>query len=271
MTDTLTCSLAKPMQNIIIQDRGFKRLLSIDADAKTIKGKIFGYQTAICYLAPADIAFKRSVCPHSTPECRFGCLYSAGHGGLTSVQKVRIARTHFFWNHPEKFYAELRDEIRAHIKRAIAAGRIPVVRLNGTSDIQHEKSGIFADFPGIRFYDYTKFPRELRTVPENYHLTYSFTGLDGSADRSFEYAADGFNTAVVFRGGFPAAFLGRPILDGDKSDLRFLDPAGHIVGLKAKGKCISDFVSKFVVNGILSDRQARKLESFKRAQLAIAA
>jgi len=259
------------MQNIIIKDRGFKRLLSIDADAKTIKGTKFGYQTAICYLAPADLAFKRSVCPNSTPECRFGCLYSAGHGGLTCVQKVRIARTLFYWQHREKFYSQLRDELLQHEKRAIKRGLIPVVRLNGTSDIRHEKTGIMQEFARLQFYDYTKFPSEQTAdIPANYNLTYSYTGLDGSAERSADYAGRGFNTAVVFRGEFPGEFLGRPILNGDESDLRFTDPAGHIVGLKAKGRCINDYGSKFVVNGILNESQQAKLNAFNAAAAVVA-
>jgi hypothetical protein len=37
-----------------------------------------------------------------------------------------------------------------------------------------------------------------------------------------------------------------PVIDGDQSDLRFLDPKGVIVGLKAKGKGKHD-TSGFIV------------------------
>ena len=43
---------------------------------------------------------------------------------------------------------------------------------------------------------------------------------------------------MVFRDGMPAEFLGRPVVDGDVSDLRFLDPKGVIVGLHAKGELL---------------------------------
>jgi hypothetical protein len=51
--------------------------------------------------------------------------------------------------------------------------------------------------------------------------------------------------AVVFD-KLPETYLGKPVIDGDVSDLRFLDPKGVIVGLKAKGKAKKDS-SGFVV------------------------
>ena len=38
----------------------------------------------------------------------------------------------------------------------------------------------------------------------------------------------------------PEAYLGRPVFNGDDSDLRFLDPKGVIVGLYAKGRARKD-------------------------------
>jgi hypothetical protein len=34
--------------------------------------------------------------------------------------------------------------------------------------------------------------------------------------------------------------MGRRVINGDESDLRFLDPVGVVVGLKAKGKAKRD-------------------------------
>ena len=43
--------------------------------------------------------------------------------------------------------------------------------------------------------------------------------------------------AAVFAGKtLPAHFLGRDVINGDESDLRFLDKPGVVVGLIAKGK-----------------------------------
>ena len=45
----------------------------------------------------------------------------------------------------------------------------------------------------------------------------------------------------------PETFLGRPVINGDKDDLRFLDPKNVIVGLYAKGKAKKD-TSGFVID-----------------------
>ena len=46
------------------------------------------------------------------------------------------------------------------------------------------------------------------------------------------------NLAVVFRDkhNIPQTYLDRPVISGDADDLRFLDPAGVVVALYAKGK-----------------------------------
>jgi hypothetical protein len=56
------------------------------------------------------------------------------------------------------------------------------------------------------------------------------------------------NSAVVFAGELPARYKGIKVINGDESDLRFLDPKGVIVGLHAKGAAKKDFTG-FVVRG----------------------
>jgi hypothetical protein len=220
-------------------------LLSIGTDAKTSKGEKLGFLTGILYLAPHTIAGP-SVCPFATIECKDLCLYTAGRGGFTSVQKARIAKTTFWRTDPDGFKAQLVAEIAALVRKAAKAGLTPCVRLNGTSDIKWEESGIMERFPDVQFYDYTKYPPTLRkTLPANYHLTYSYTGVALSDQWSEQWAKRGVNTAVVFRGGLPSKWKGRTVVDGDPSDLRFNDERGVIVGLKAKGaarKGVSAFV-----------------------------
>jgi hypothetical protein len=53
------------------------------------------------------------------------------------------------------------------------------------------------------------------------------------------------NVAAVFD-VVPSSYMGRPVVDGDETDLRFLDARGVIVGLKAKGKGKKD-TSGFVI------------------------
>jgi hypothetical protein len=85
--------------------------------------------------------------------------------------------------------------------------------------------------------DYTKYPPIMRkNIPPNYSLTFSFSEAKHSANWAKGWLERGANAAVVFNGGLPDQFLSRPVVDGDKSDLRFLDPRGVIVGLSTKGK-----------------------------------
>ena len=41
--------------------------------------------------------------------------------------------------------------------------------------------------------------------------------------------------AVVFADRLPKKWKGKKVIDGDRHDLRFLDPSGVIIGLIAKG------------------------------------
>ena len=45
----------------------------------------------------------------------------------------------------------------------------------------------------------------------------------------------GGNVAVVFEKVLPGYYKGVPVINGDESDVRFMDSKGVIVGLKAKG------------------------------------
>jgi hypothetical protein len=112
------------------------------------------------------------------------------------------------------------------------AGFEPIVRLNGTSDIRWENEGIMQDFPHEQFYDYTKIANR-KNLPPNYHLTFSFSGNNLKECR--EALANGMSVAVPFLKGLPAKWLGYPVVDGDVDDLRFLQSAACVVGLKAKG------------------------------------
>jgi len=56
-----------------------------------------------------------------------------------------------------------------------------------------------------------------------------------------------YNIAVVFNGAFPIYYKGREVIDGDESDIRFMDKPNVVVGLKAKGKARYD-MSGFVIH-----------------------
>jgi len=61
-----------------------------------------------------------------------------------------------------------------------------------------------------------------------------------------EVSNAGVNVAVVFRGELPATWQGKTVVNGDESDLRFLDNSNVIVGLVQKGLAKKD-VTGFVV------------------------
>lgn len=224
------------------------KLLNIDANAKTVKGQGRGYMTAILYLAPADES-GYEVCPMASKGCRKACLNKAGMGAFSNVQAARIAKTKWYFEDRPAFMAQLVTEVRAFIRKAIKLGLIPVVRLNGTSDIPWERvpvedqPNIMSLFPTVQFYDYTKRSNR-RDLPANYHLTFSLA--EDNDSRASAAARNGANIAVVFRNDkFPATYMGMPVVDGDADDLRFLDGRGVVVGLKAKGPAKKD-VSGFV-------------------------
>ena len=227
------------------------KLLACGGDAKTVKGQKLGldktYVTGIMYLAPHKLS-GANVCPMAEQAgCVDGCLNSAGMGKFSNVQKARIAKTAWFNLDPVGFVDALKRDIERFSSWAIRKGLTPTIRLNGTSDIRWERHGIPQAFPELQFYDYTKLHNR-KGLPENYSLTWSYSQASKAySDRLGDVIKSGINAAAVFRGKLPATFEGVPTIDGDKHDLRFLDPAGVIVGLKAKGKAVSD-QSGFVID-----------------------
>ena len=241
------------------------KLLST-GNPKVLKGMAQGYNTYILHLAPASES-GYNTCAKATAGCKAGCLNNAGRGGMFKrgestnvIQKARIRKTVYFFENRDAFMLDLVADIKLAIKQSAKKGLIPVIRLNGTSDLSWEKYlvpgtelNIFQYFKDIQFYDYTKvLGRKVKAI-SNYNLT--FSAADGNDIDVARAMFDGYNIAVVFgikKGSpMPDTYLGAPVFNGDDSDLRFLDPKGVVVGLYAKGpakKDTSGFV-KFVPNG----------------------
>ena len=236
-------------------------MLSIDTNAKTIKGQQYGYMTGVLYLAPYKLSGYNTCAMAEIAECHVPCLNSAGRGAFNSVQAARIKKTKLFFEDRDAFFALLIPSIHSLIRKAHAAGLIPLCRPNGTSDIKWENvdfwyegvhyENIFAMFPDLQFYDYTKIQgRHTNHIP-NYDLTFSYSGVVGFQPYVQQAARDGYRIAVVFRKreDIPAEFLGTTCVDGDDSDLRHEDPHGVVVALYAKGKAKRD-TSGFVVDPV---------------------
>lgn len=234
-----------------------KNVLSVSVDAKTTKGEALGFLTGILYLAPATTT-KYNVCPLAkVARCDVACLYSAGRGAFNSVQKARIAKTIRFFEDREAFMADLVYSIKALVRKASKQGLTPLVRLNGTSDIRWETVELTVDgvdynnimevFPDVQFYDYTK-DANRKNIPDNYDLTFSYSGVDSYQPFVAKAQGKGMRMAVVFRNkvDIPNTFMGIKVVSGDDSDVRHLDDDGVIVALYAKGKAKQD-TTGFVV------------------------
>jgi len=244
---------------------------STKIDASNDAGE--GYLSLIQYLSPAngynDATDSRypSLCPYATKGCTAACLgISAGRMRFTSVQLAQINRTRLFHQSKKAYFIVLVDEILRAKRKAEREGLKLSIRLNGTSDILWEYMkfeigeiafyDIFQAFPDVMFYDYTKVPYKYRKdavdLP-NYSLTYSYTGEPVSVERANEYIDAGCSVSVVYTGDpspklkklFPKCWY---YVNGDVHDMRFFDPAGSIVLLKAKGDAKRDR-SGFVVHG----------------------
>lgn len=215
-----------------------KNLLTTD-NKKTTKGEKYNYKTYILYMSPFTQNSKGiNLCPFASKGCAESCLFTSGFGGIyESVKNARIQKSEFFLNDRTKFLNQIKTEIEKAVKKHKGKEKI-AIRLNGTTDISFEKfkifdgKNIFELFPSIQFYDYTKnYKRFEKTLPSNYHLTFSRSETNHS--KAIELLNKGFNVAMVFN-NVPNEFENFNVINGDETDLRFLDSKNSIVGLKYK-------------------------------------
>ena len=225
-----------------------------DSNAKTSKGGE-GIRAAILYAAPAAVAGVGNLCAWASAGCRAACLYTAGHGGKSTVQEARIRKARHFMINRSEFLSQLHSELTRLTRLSRRSGDMPVARLNGTTDIPWEKFDVPQNHPGIQFYDYTKSKRRALDNAAgkhaaNYHLTYSRVETD-SPREIVELTDAGVSVAVVFdtpKGEpLPSHWHGVEVIDGRADDWRFRDPRGVIVGLSALGAAKRD-TTGFVVN-----------------------
>ena len=152
---------------------------------------------------------------------------------------------------PAAFMRLVVDEIDRAATKCERDGIGMAMRLNAFSDVAWERvvPWLFEMFDGVRFYDYTK-RTERVALPSNYSLTVSRTERTSMANVQASIEA-GQNVAVIFdtprSKPLPETYGGVPVIDGDESDLRFKDPDGVVVGLRAKGSLRSDNTSGFAV------------------------
>lgn len=251
MTKTATTSLAA-----LRREAGLKGpLLSPpESNPKTRKGGKIGIMTWVLHLSPAKES-GYEMCPGRSAGCTAACLNFAGNPlYFEAKHAARKRKTVLFVKQRDLFMNILALEIATAIKVAEEAKMEPAFRLNGTSDIlwdvktfklrpavaikaglppRADKTTILELFSEVQFYDYTAVLRST-PIPSNYYLV--FSEKEDNEDNVAEAMRRGLNIASVFPAkSVPKTHLGRPVIDGDETDARFLDAKDVVVGLKVKG------------------------------------
>ncbi len=216
-----------------------------------------GALNAIQYCAPQydSLIAGFNACPFASEGCASTCIKNTGHNILGGAQRARIKRTLRWFLDPVQANRDLGRELTALERRAERKNLIPTARLDGTSDLRFwAKVEGWEDRP-TRFYDYTKRPpttAHLDAYQRGWGVTYSLNENPSSVAFSHQWAWRGVNTAIVVGGPVDTTrtvaeaiaaelvrrgeFLGRPTIDGDRDDLRWMDPqVGGWVVLSAKG------------------------------------
>jgi len=219
----------------------------LGASAKTEKSdSAHGVLTGIAYLSPS-IESGRNLCAFSSTGCAAACLgHDSGRMIFSESRNARLWKSALYIGARPLFSRLLLAEAAALESRARAAGLIPAIRADGSSD-----TGIGAALaplaPRVQWYDYTKdYRRALAAargaLAPNYSACFSWSGELENARRALQILRAGGTVAVVFdtfisrarKAPLPARFLGFPVADGDASEARFLDPRGTVIGLRFK-------------------------------------
>lgn len=247
---------------------GVSYLGNVAHSAKLLHSLSNGTATYCLYLAPSDLS-GYNVCPNGK-YCKDFCLFTSGHNLMdirkqmasnndmdlsiitSKITRSRIIKTKLFFENRTFFMRWLIDEIRIAKLTAEVNGYDFSVRLNGTSDIKvtdFEFNGecILDIFKDVQFYDYTKVYPYLALTKKfsNYDITYSYNGYNWSLCE--QALKSGYRVSVVFekvrakKGKLvreqqilPKTFKGYKVINGDNSDIRYVEPSGVIVGLEFK-------------------------------------
>lgn len=209
-----------------------------------------------------DEGWHPTLCHGASVECRATCLvFSGSNVKQTYNTEVKQASAAALIRYPNEFLRVLHESIRVFREKAEYSGHQSYVRLNVYSDVPWERVApwLFSD-KKHHSYDYTKLPG--RKTPENYDLTFSFSGSNWPFVVS--ELRRGRRAAVVFfmpdspemrriskgelseeqyakvkaaiRRQYYAGqkWYGLPIVDGDIDDVRPRDPGQCWVGLTWK-------------------------------------
>ena len=174
--------------------------------------------------------------------------------GTNSVRESRKAKARMFMSERETYLRHLERQSARLVAKAARENLKPCVRLNGSTDIAFERMRFGASrqtllerFSNVQFVDYTKVASRFKNIPANLSLTFSRSETNEA--ECLELLAQGHNVAIVFGNGLPVSRLwnGYRVIDGDRHDLRHLDPKGVVVGLSPKGAKAKRDMSGFVL------------------------
>ena len=223
-----------------------------NTNSKTAKNSL---KTFILYLSPYNLNSKGiNICPKASKGCAAACLYSAGRGAFSNVQKARQNKTEYYLKDKQGFILNLSNQIMKEYSKAKKGNYKIAFRLNGTSDIDfvyllnkyaNLDISTLKDF--AVFYDYTKILGKAKKYINYPNYTVTFSRAEDNNEDANEAIKLGINVAAVFSGDLPQRYKGAEVLDGDASDLVMIYNKGIVLGLKAKGKARKD-KSGFVIN-----------------------
>ena len=232
----------------------FRRFFSVD-NPKALKAQKLGWLNAINYMAPHRLAGVGDLCGNASVGCIALCLgeHSGNAALYPAVMQSRIRKAQWFMkDHSKAFLLEMAQHIANARRQARKAKLKLCVRLNGATDLAWEglSPQTFTANHDVQFVDYTKSAKRALAhaagkLPANYHLTFSRSETNEA--QCLEVLAAGGSVAVVSSQPMPQTYLGAPVIDGDASDLRHLDPRGVIVWLSPKGLKAKRDTSGFVV------------------------
>lgn len=235
LSNKFTLETGRPLTVKNLLTNGDQNTKLAKSNKKQKEFKTFGLS-----LAPATLAGVGNMCAFKSPACEAHCLDGSGMRSVwESIHLGKIAKTIVFNSHRQWFLDRLAIELNNKEKTAKKAGHRLAVRLNVLSDFPWETTGIIDAFPQIEFYDYTKNPKRAGQVRPNYWVTFSRSEVNQRA--TIDTLRAGNNAAVVFASSLgrkftelPTTWEGFDVIDGDETDLRFLDRRGVVVGLKLK-------------------------------------
>ena len=184
--------------------------------------------------------------------CMELCLKGSGFAKIfKTVNDARQKKTEFLLNDKIGFINQLKKELSNYNKRCIKNNKKGFVRLNTISDYPFYKTGVMTENPDLIFIDYTKIAKRLtEKLPENYFLIFSFSGREQYTNQVRIALKTDYPVSVVFYDELPKTFLGRDVVDGNKSDLNNVLEFNKIIGLSFKQISDENF-NEFKDNGFI--------------------